>query len=84
MDALVLVLAILANALDVGVSCHRIRHGARELNPLLGDTCRQIALTKAAFFAPVPFLPRHYRRIYLGALAVSGGVGVAVSLRLRD
>lgn len=84
MDTLVLVLAILTNALDVGVSCHRIRHGARELNPLLGETCRQIALTKAAFFLPAPFLPTHHRRVYLGALAVAGGVGVAVSLRLRD
>ena len=77
------ILAIVAQSADAGYSCHALHHGARELNPLLGQSCARIVVTKASMIGVVPLLPEPSQKWMLGALVVSGGVGVSVSIALK-
>ena len=77
------ILAIVAQSADAGYSCHRLHQGAREINPLFGQSCTRIIVTKAAVIGTVPLWPDKSQKWMLGALIVGGGVAVSVSITLK-
>lgn len=82
MDALLLVLALALNAVDAVNTCRGLRAGAVEQNPLMGQSCARVVAVKSAAFAVIPLWPRGpVRRVYVGSLAVAGGVGFALSVK---
>lgn len=84
MDTLLLVLALSLQMADAAQTCHLLKQGAREFNPVLGQSCAQVVGVKTAMLALVPLWPAgRGRRAYLTGLAIGGGVGVGVTLALR-
>lgn len=76
-----LLLALLAQSADAAVACRHVSRGARELNPMLPQSCAGIIGIKAAAFGLVALSP--HKRVGFGVLAVGGGIGVGVSIALR-
>ncbi len=80
METALLWLAVVFQGLDAGVTCHTLRQGGKELNPLLPQSCAGIVAMKAAFTAPVFVLKGKHRMIWSVAMIGSGGVGLTVTL----
>lgn len=83
MNEWILALAIAVQTADAANTCRGLASGAREANPLLGQSCASVVAVKAAFFSPlvVPIGRRAKNVIGVGLIA-GGGVGVTLSLRL--
>ena len=77
------ILAIVAQSADAGVTCHNLRRGAVERNPVLPNSCAGIVAMKAGSFGTVPLLPESKQRFALGLLAAGGAVGVTVTIVLK-
>lgn len=84
LDALLLSAAIVLQSADTAYTCRGLARGGVEVNPVYGahPSCARVALTKAAFFAPVVALPKTARRVWLGSLAAGGAIGVTFTLKL--
>ena len=78
------ILAIVAQTADAGYTCHRLSQGAREMNPFLPQSCAGIVAMKSAALATAPLWPRSTQKWVLGALTVSGGVGLTLSIALKE
>lgn len=73
-------LAVVLQSADAGVTCHRLSQGGFERNPMLPKTCGRIILMKSVLTAPVFVLQNDkHRRIWAGAMAASGGVGLTLT-----
>lgn len=77
-----LVLAILAQSADATYSC-KAPNGGRELNPLLGQSCRSVVLRKSAAFTPILVLPPKYGVAWKAGLIGGGVGGLTVSIVLN-
>lgn len=60
-------LAILAQSLDTYSTCNNIKNGRIELNPILGNTCKSAAVTKALMITPL--LIYNKKRINIGLIS---------------
>ena len=78
------ILAIVAQTADTALTCQRFRQGAREINPWLPHSCVGIASIKGSILGLTPFLPKDDQRYVLTVLAVGGGVGVTLSIALKE
>ena len=83
MTTLLFWLALTAQTADTVQTCHVLRHGGVELNPLLPQSCAGIAAIKGAAFLPLFVISQRNRRILLAAHIVSGGVGFGLTLALN-
>ena len=77
------VLAIVAQSADAGYTCRNLSRGARELNPMLPQSCAGIVAIKTASFGIVPLLPKEKQKFALGILAAGGGIGLGVTIALK-
>ena len=91
MDTFLLLLALLTSAVDTGVSCHllaqRYPSGApryKEVSPLLPQSCAGIAAIRAAVLTSAILLPQPWKRVSLAGIAISGGIGLTLTLTLKD
>ena len=77
------VLAIVAQLADAGVSCYALsKPHRRELNPLLPTSCAGQVGVKAAALTPLGFLHGRDQTIYAAAMLGSGVVGVTLTVVL--
>lgn len=76
-------LGLALNTADAAYTCHVLRQGGRELNPVLGQSCGRVITAKAAVFGVIPLLPRRGRRAVAIGATLGGGIGISVSLALR-
>ncbi len=91
MDTFLLLLAILTSAADTSLSCHllaqRYPSGTpryREVSPLLPQSCAGIVGIRAAVLTSAILLPQPWKRISLAGIAISGGVGLTLTIVLKD
>lgn len=52
------VAALAAQSADATYSCHVMRHGGRELNPLLGQSCTRLVMAKAVAMTMPVLVPK--------------------------
>lgn len=77
------ILAIVAQSADAGYTCHRLANGARELNPVYGQSCAQVVAVKSAGMASIALFPKSRQKWLLSAAIVNGGVGVGLTIALK-
>lgn len=69
--------AILAQGLDAYSTCHALNHGFRELNPILGNTCKSVITRKSLIVTPLLIWNNKYVKI---GLIGSGAFGFTWNL----
>ena len=83
MGSFLVILALVVQLTDLSLTCHGLRHGGREVNPLLPQSCAGIAAVKAAVLMPLVVLRGREQRVYAGVMVGSGSVGITLTLLLR-
>ncbi len=84
-DQLLIAVALAVQLTDVSMTCHTLRHGGVELNPIFGrrPTCSRVALVKAATLIPIPFLRGRARTAVVLANITGGTIGVSMTIYYR-
>lgn len=78
------IIAIVAQSADAAYTCHALKHGARELNPIIGQSCKRAIAVKSAALGAAFVVPDRERRWILIANIAAGSVGFGVSIALKD
>lgn len=79
------ILAIVAQLLDTGFTCQRLRQGGLETNPWVPQSCIGITAIKGAMFASAAVQKSEDdKKFMLTVLIVGGGVGVTLSIALKE
>lgn len=81
MDTLLLLLAFSLQTGDAVITCRALHAGtARELNPIVGQSCARGVALKAGVMTGIVLLPQKPRRIGLGLMAGAGAIAVTWNL----
>lgn len=83
MATVLVVLALVVQMADLSLTCHELRHGGTEANPLLPNSCAGIAAVKSAFLAPMFVLQGRDQKVYASVQIAAGSVGITLTLLFR-
>ena len=73
--------ALLFQTLDAMSSCDVLARGGKELNPILGNSCKSV-ITRKLIIGTVPLFisNKKFKKVYLSTLIVSGGIGFTFNI----